>query len=289
MTKRIFFSLLFLSFVSGTTQTVAAGLTQNPAGKPTLVMIHGMFVGSWCWEQYRTYFEQRGYRCVTPQLRYHDTSLAEPPPPGLAQVGILDYVADVEKELDRLGERPVIIGHSLGGLIAQILASRGRARAAVLIAPAVPWGINPLTKTVLKSAWLNRQRLWTWTEALKPSFPGAVYSSLHRLPPEEQQRVYQRFTYESPRAAAQVGLWYFDLSRATRVDESLVQCPVLTVVGGEDRLTPPAVVRKIHDKYRRVSTYWEVPHFGHFLIAEPGWEKVAAIIEGWISSIGREK
>lgn len=286
MTRKGVFVFVFIVFCLPWSPAPVEGGVKTWPGKPTLVMIHGMFVGSWCWENYRAYFEQRGYRCITPQLRHHGTPLSEPPEPGLVQTSIQDYVADVEKEIGDLGGKPVIIGHSMGGLIAQILAVRGKAKAVVLISPAVPWGVCPLTKTVVRSVWLNRQRLHTWGEALRPTFEGAVYSSLHRLPPDEQRRVFHRFTYESPRAAAQVGLWYFDFKRTTRVDESLVQCPVLTVVGSEDRLTPPSVVRKIHEKYRHVSTYREVPRFGHFIIAEPGWEDVAVLIEKWISSLG---
>jgi len=250
--------------------------------QPVIVMIHGMFVGPWCWDEYRGYFEKRGYRVLTPTLRHHDLPLSAPPPAELMQTGIGDYAADVEKEIRALSDKPVIIGHSMGGLIAQLLAARGLARAAVLIAPAVPRGISPVSWTGIKSAWMNRQRLGHWGEPLRPTFAGAVYSSLHLLPPEDREKVFSRFTYESPRAAGQISFWFFDPKKSTAVDAERVTCPVLTIAGGQDRLVPPGIVRKIHDKYRHVSTYREFANHSHFLIAEPGWEEAAQEIDGWL-------
>ncbi|MDI9570759.1 MAG: alpha/beta fold hydrolase [Pseudomonadota bacterium] len=249
---------------------------------PPLVMIHGMFVGPWCWDNYRDYFERRGYRVITPTLRGHDTPLREPPPPELRQVGIGDYVADVEKELREIDEKPVIIGHSMGGLIAQLLAAKGLARAVILIVPAVPRGISPISWTGIKSAWMNRQRLGHWGEPLRPTLAGAAYSSLHLLPPEDREKVFARFTYESPRAAWEISFWPFDRRKATAVEATRVTCPVLTIAGGQDRLVPPAIVRKIHAKYQAVSEYREFPRHSHFLIAEPGWEAPAREIEFWL-------
>ena len=255
--------------------------------QPVIVMLHGMFVGPWCWDSYRTYFETQGYRVLTPTLRYHDRPLSSPPHPGLMETGLRDYVADVEREIGLLDQKPIIIGHSMGGLIAQVLASRGLARAAILIAPAVPRGISPLSWTGLKSFWMNRQRFGHWREPLRPTFEGAAYSSLHLLSPAEQHRFFDKFTYESPRAAWEISFWYFDRNRATYVDEAKVTCPVLTIAGTLDRLTPPGIVRKIHNKYKTVSTYREFDGHSHFIIAEPGWEEAARFIGAWIAAGGQ--
>ncbi|MCK9196153.1 MAG: alpha/beta hydrolase [Syntrophales bacterium] len=260
----------------------AKDAAQKPK-QPVVVMIHGMFVGPWCWDSYRNYFEQRGYRVITPTLKYHDRPLSSPPNHLMMETGILDYVADVEKEIRTLDQKPIIIGHSMGGLIAQILASKGLARATILIAPAVPRGINPISWTGIKSFWMNRQRFGHWREPLRPTFEGALYSFLYLMPPNEQKKVFDKLTYESPRAAWEISFWYFDSHKATYVDESEVTCPILTVVGAQDRLTPPSIAKKIHKKYKSVSTYREFDRHSHFIIAEPGWEEVAQFIEAWIA------
>jgi non-heme chloroperoxidase len=292
MGKAIFkaaLSLIYFLIITGVVFIPGSSLAQkanHPTQKPkqpVIVMIHGMFVGPWCWDPYRNYFEQRGYRVITPTLRYHDLPLSSPPNPGLMETGIRDYVADVEKELRALDQKPIVIGHSMGGLIAQILASKGLAKATILIAPAVPRGISPISWTGIKSFWINRQRFGHWREPLRPTFEGAVYSSLHLLPPDEQKKVFDNFTYESPRAAWEISFWYFDRHKATYVDESKVTCPILTIVGTDDRLTPPGIARKIHNKYKSVSTYREFNPHSHFIIAEPGWEEAANSIEAWIA------
>jgi pimeloyl-ACP methyl ester carboxylesterase len=264
-------------------QVFPASAANRPTQKnPTLMMIHGMFVGPWCWDSFKTYFEAKGYPCVTLTLRYHDVPLSSPPDPGLGTTSLLDYVQDAETEIRKLKDKPVIIGHSMGGLIAQILGSRGLAKSIVLISPAAPGGINAVTWSVIKSAWHNRTRIALWNRPMSPSFEGVAYSSLHLLSDEEQKRVFERFTYESGRAAWEIGFWFFDPGRASKVDASGVTCPVLTVVGTEDRLTPPSVVKKVHKKYERVSTYKEFPNHAHWIIAEPGWEEVAGFIDSWM-------
>ena len=104
----------------------------------TIVMIHGMFGGSWCWDNYRGFFERKGYRCLTPALRYHDVDPKDEPHPGLGTVSLLDYADDLGRAIRSLGEKPVIIGHSMGGLITQILGSRGLGRSLVLLTSAAP-------------------------------------------------------------------------------------------------------------------------------------------------------
>jgi len=81
----------------------------------TIVMIHGMWGGPWCWENYKRFFEEKGYRCITPTLRYHDVDPKDPPPPELGTTGLLDYAEDLEKEIRALDEPPIIMGHSMGG------------------------------------------------------------------------------------------------------------------------------------------------------------------------------
>jgi len=279
--------LIALLIFAAPAQAAADTASKIRGEKPILVMIHGMFAGPWCWDSFRSYFEAQGYQVVTPTLRYHNIPLSSPPDPRLTDTGVLDYAADVEKEIRALPTKPVIIGHSMGGLIAQILASRGVAKAAVLVAPAFPRGVNPLSWTGFKSAWMNMGRWGSWKEPIRPTFEGAVYSSFHRVPENQRKRIFEKLTYESPKAALEISFWFLDTTKATQVDESKVTCPVLTIAAEEDRLLPPSIVQKIHRKYGKVSMYRVFPGRDHFLIAEPGWQEVAAYIDGWMVRLGR--
>ena len=122
-------------------------MTQN------IVMIHGMWGGSWVWDNYKRIFEDKGYTCYTPALRYHGSLPSEKPDPLLGTTSLLDYAQDLEEYISKLDNAPVIIGHSMGGLLTQILGARGLGKALVLITPASPAGINALKFSVIKSFW----------------------------------------------------------------------------------------------------------------------------------------
>lgn len=248
----------------------------------TIVMIHGMWGGRWCWENYQKFFEARGYHCIIPNLRYHDMKPGEPPDPRLGNTSLLDYAADLGREIKKLDTLPILMGHSMGGLLAQILGSQGLSRAIVLLTPASPCGILALKPSVLRSFWSGLKKWRFWEKAMRQTFEEAVYSMLQLMTPEEQKEIYSRFVYDSGRAAAEIGFWIFDPHKASKVDESKITCPVLIIAGAQDRITPVSVVRKIAAKYRAVSTYREFANHAHWVIGEPGWQEIAEYTSGWL-------
>src|SRR4030042_3485272 len=104
----------------------------------TVVMSHGMWCGSWPWDRYAAFLEGRGWRCLRPALRYHDADPRDPPDPRLGRTSILDYAEDLESLVRGLDAPPVLLGHSMGGLLGLLAAARGLAQAAVLLTPASP-------------------------------------------------------------------------------------------------------------------------------------------------------
>ena len=251
----------------------------------TIVMIHGMWGGAWYWENYAEYFEKKGYHCIRPTLRFHDMEPNEVPNPQLGTTSLLDYAEDLEKEIRKLDTTPILMGHSMGGLLTQILGSRGLAKVLVLLTPASPHGIMALTPSVIRSFWSALTKWGFWRKPHRQTFNEAVYSMLHLLPGEEQKETFDKFVYESGLAAYEIGFWLFDSKRASKVDESKVTCPVLVVAGTEDRITPASVVRKVAQKYKAVSTYKEFANHAHWVIMEPGWEEIAEYILDWLDEV----
>lgn len=250
--------------------------------RQTVVMIHGMWGGPWHWDYYRTVFERRGYHCVVPTLRHHDMDPHAMPDPRLGRVGLLDYAADLEREIGALGASPVVMGHSMGGLLTQILASRGLARAAVLLTPASPRGIDILKPSVLKVFFAVIMRWGSWRKPCRISLARAAYGALHLLPRELQEEEYGGWVYESGRAVFEIGLWFLDRRRASAVDARSVTCPVLVIGARHDRMTPASVVRKVARKYGGVATYKEFEDHAHHVLREPGWEEVANYVLAWL-------
>lgn len=246
----------------------------------TIFMIHGMWGGAWYWQNYKEFFEKQGYRCKAATLRHHAMEPTAEPPMELGRTGLLDYAADLEKEIRALDEKPVLMGHSMGGLLTQILAARGLAKAIVLLAPASPRGILAIHPSVIKSFWSMIISGRFWTRPYRQTFDEAVYSMLHLMPAAMQREIYARFVYESGRAAGEIGFWIFDGQKASAVDARKVQCPVLVISGKQDRITPAAVHRQIAKKYKADLKVFE--NHAHWLVMEPGWEDVAGYAAEWL-------
>jgi non-heme chloroperoxidase len=244
-------------------------------------MIHGMWSGAWVWEEWVPLFEARGYRCLVPTLRHHNVFPQEPPA-ALGRTSLLDYANDIERQIERLDEPPVLVGHSMGGMLAQMLGARRQTRALALLSPMPPQGINALSYASLRMFRSTIPSWGFWKKPTRPLFADAVASMLGNLPDDERRAAYDRLVHESGRAGCEAGFWFLDPHRSKWIDTSRVLCPVLVVVGSEDRLHPPSMMRKIARRYEPHSTYREVPGHGHWLVREPGWEEIATSIIGWL-------
>ncbi len=248
-----------------------------------VVMIHGAFCGGWAFEKFRAPFEAAGHAVHTPDLRYHDRG--KNPPAELGRVGMRDYASDLETLIATLAAPPILVGHSLGGLLAQMLATRVKAQALVLLAPSVPWGVLPSTLFEIVSAQAMFFVGDLANQPIRPSYDIAAANSLDRLSRAERDSVYARFVPESGRATFEVMHWGLDPARATRVPADAVTCPVLCLTGSNDKMNPPQTVRRIAARYRDRATFEEAQGHSHWLIGEDGWEKVAARALTWIDAL----
>lgn len=255
--------------------------------RKSIVMIHGMWGGSWAWDNYKSFFEDKGYTCYTPVLRYHDISPNGRPDPALGATSLLDYAQDLKEYISGLDDKPVIMGHSMGGLITQILGTHGLGKALILLTPASPSGINALRFSVIKSFWGILTKWGFWKKPNRISFKASQYAIMHLLSETEQKKSYDKFVYESGRAAFEIGFWLLDGKGAAKVDASKISCPVLVVAGSEDRITPAKVTQKVAKKYSTVSTYKEFENHAHWVIGENGWEEIAAFISDWIDDLSK--
>jgi pimeloyl-ACP methyl ester carboxylesterase len=207
---------------------------------------------------------------------------SDPPFPDLGRTSLLDYVEDLGTFIRKLGPKPILMGHSMGGLLTQMLAAKGLAAKAILLAPAPPAGIHALSWSMFRSFSGMFFQWGFWRKPHRISFDMAVYAFLHQLPESEQKQEYENLVYESGRAAAEIGLWYLDPSCASRVDDTRVTCPVLIVAGGKDRIVPVGVARKILQKYREVAILKEFDRHCHWLMGGDDWEPVAACVLDWL-------
>ncbi len=252
-----------------------------------ILMIHGMFGSYGYWDNFKSYFEDKGYHCLTPVLRHHDINPEGEPHPDLGVTSLLDYAADMEKIIKDLKEPPIIMGHSMGGLIAQMLGAKGFAKKLVLLTPAPPRGVVSYDVSSVKNFLGEILRWGFWKKPHRFRFETADYALFNLLPLADKKKAYAKLVYESGWAVVEIVFWLFDSKKASKVDASKVTCPVLVAGAQKDRSTPLALVRKIADRYGNVSTYKEFENHSHWLINEPGWQDVAAAAHEWIEGSGK--
>lgn len=220
---------------------------------PPVLFIHGMWADHAHWNRFRRCFEHLGFETHAVTLLGHTTPQDKA---DLRQVGIMDFVAQVQTRIRSLPAAPVVIGHSMGALVAQKLAELERVRALALLGPVAPGGVSPVRPSVALCIAGNVLDVLLRRPFMIPA-RNARYGILNTLPPRLQAVVYESFLYESGKALSEM------LRGAISVDERRVDCPVLVAVGAMDRATPPSVARRIARKYG--AEYREYPGQCHFL------------------------
>ena len=250
----------------------------------TLLMIHGMWGSGEIWAGYKTYFEKLGYQVITPTLRWHDAKYLNAPPKELGTTSLLDYAADLEQQIRALKEKPIIIGHSMGGLLAQILASRGLAESAILLTPAPPAGVFAFRLSSTRTFLSVPTVPFFWRNPMKPTFGEAKYGIFNRLTPDQQVEEYGKYVFESGQITIETAFSQFDRKKASTVDANLVTCPVLVVAAAHDRIVPVSVAKQVAKKYKKHAdvTFKVFKKFGHAIQQQKGWEEIPAYMDDWI-------
>ena len=238
-----------------------------------ILFLHGMWEGAWFWEEWLDFFARRGWRGRAVNLRGHGDSR---PVEDLGKVRFAEFLEDALGAARELGN-PVLVGHSMGGLLVQKMAEMLDPPAVVAVTPAAPRGIFALsTWTIAKMAGLHLHEILLG-KVLAPPFEEMQQLLLNRLPPERQREVFEQQQPESGRQTFDVAVV------GVPVDAARVTSPLLVVGAEDDRITPAKTVKKIAAKYG--AEYREYPEHAHMIVVEPGWETVAQETAEWIESV----
>lgn len=247
-----------------------------------IVLIHGTNAGPWTMANFADFFVERGFVCHCPAYRHHDPSPSPEDAALIKGLSIADYVEDIASFVSTLGTRPILVGHSLGGVVAQKLAARGMASAIVLLNGSVNWGVLPTTDQERELAKMLISAGAFWEETLLPDFETMSRFGLNKLAAAEQQSVFDRLGPESGRVMFELFLWMFDCHQTTKIDYDAVTCPVLMVSGTDDLAIPPSTSRQIAERHGERATFHVAPGYGHYLTLEPAWSEIAEVCANWI-------
>ena len=245
-----------------------------------IVFIHGMWCTGANFARLVEGLKPRGHACLAPDLPAHEIGQSHPE---VGAKSLTEYLAFLEDFVRRqnFAEPPILVGHSMGGLLAQQLAARIQPFALVLLTPAVPAGIFGIRWANLWSFLPVFLRWGWWKRPQKFSFARYVTRAFNGVPPERHKAIYEGLVEESGRAVFEIGTWLMDVKRAAAVDASLVRCPVYIVSSGEDRLTPAPVVRKLHKLYPQASLR-HYPDRGHWVLDDLETDEMTAEIANWL-------
>jgi pimeloyl-ACP methyl ester carboxylesterase len=255
---------------------------------PTLLLIHGMFLTPKSWDPWVRFFEHRGYRCLAPPWPFHEGEPAElraHPPAGLGELQLDSVVhrfaaaAAAVSAAD--GERPVLIGHSMGGLVAQILVERGLGRAGVCISSVAPnrmlsldWSFFKTNAAILNPLAGDHPYVMT-PEVFQQSYTDA-------LTDEEALAAFEQYAVPESRNVLRDSMGHWG-----HVDVTRPHAPLLFVGGDRDHIIPDTLTRRNAEAYTHAGSISDFQDFsgrGHFICHEPGWQTVAAFIESWLTA-----
>jgi pimeloyl-ACP methyl ester carboxylesterase len=247
-----------------------------------IVFIHGLFVNPESWKGWKTYFEAKGYTCYTPANPYHEgdpSDLRQNIDPKLAHLGFEDVVMNIVKFIDTLPEKPIVIGHSLAGLVVQKLIEMDKAVAGVCIDGAVPKNIIPTLRTVLTMfPVINFFKGNSTFIASKDWFHFAFCTTLTR---QESDKIYDQICVPESRNIPRQTLY----KSFANINLKKPHNPLLHIGGEKDTIIPSRLSKRNAEAYKdknSISDFKEFKGKSHFICGDKGWEEIAGFVHDWL-------
>ncbi len=249
---------------------------------PPILFLHGLWVTPRCFDGWRERATARGWDTHAPAWPHLDgapADLRSRPPRQLARVGVPELVEHYRAAAAGLAEPPVLVGHSLGGLTAQLLLAAGVGRAAIALDPAPVRGV-PVTPGMVAGSAPILLRPWTGLHVMSRQTFARDFAN--GLPADRVEQAYEDHVVPAPGRPFR----HLAFGRHTAVRLDRRTAPLLLVAGTADRTVPASTVRATHRRHRRAGAavdLLEAPGHSHWLVAEPGWEKVADRALDWLT------
>ncbi|MCS3744138.1 alpha/beta hydrolase [Rhizobium sp. BK661] len=247
----------------------------------TIVFVHGMFQNPKSWTRWVEYFSRHGFECVVPAWPLHDgdpAELRESPPPGLGELSLDDVVATMQRVVGNY-DRPVMIGHSVGGLVTQLLVAKGLLSAGVAISSVAPNRMLEFDWGFIKNAAIIANPL----KGDEPVFMDA--KTFHRSFANSLSKADAALAFEETATHDSRNVLRDCMGGAGRIDLECPHSPLLLIGGERDEIIPSELNEKNYKAYKDVGSvtdFLTYPGRSHFICNEPGWEEVAGFVYQWV-------
>lgn len=256
---------------------------QNTSSK-TIVFITGAFVSNRCWDQWRVYFESKGYKTIAAPWPNKDASAEElrnrQPDEAIASnrlEALTDYYSNL---VEQLPEKPILIGHSIGGLLVQLLLQRELASAGIAIHSVPPQGVMTFKWSFLKAGWAALGFFTSTKKSYLMSFKQWQYAFTNGMSSEEQKQAYYRLAIPESKLIVRD-----TITRAARIKFKKPHAPLLLTSGSEDHTIPASLNYSNYKRYLKgesVTDYKEFKGRNHNVLGQSTWKEDAAFILDWI-------
>ncbi|HTS90091.1 MAG TPA: alpha/beta hydrolase [Gemmatimonadales bacterium] len=254
----------------------------NASGRQPVIFIHGLWLLAGSWDRWVTFFEEAGYSGLTPGWPDDPESVgdANANPRVFANKTVGQVARHFEEIAGQLVRRPAVVGHSFGGLLAQILAGRGKSVATVAIDPAPFRGVLPLPISALRSAWPVLGNPGNRRRAVALTFDQFRYAFANVVSVEEARELYRTHAVPAPgaplfqAATANLNPW----TEAQVNTRNPARGPLLIISGEKDHTVPWAIANASFKRERRnpgVTEIAQIANRGHSLTIDSGWREVA--------------
>jgi pimeloyl-ACP methyl ester carboxylesterase len=257
----------------------------------TIVFIHGLWMHTSSWQQWMDFFNEQGYETLNPSWPGDAETVAEcrANPEAIANRGVTEIVDSYAKVIATLPKPPIVIGHSFGGLIAQILLGRNLASACIAIDPAPIKGVWQLPFSVLKASLPVLGNPFNFKKANSLTFKQFCYGFANTLPEKEARELYDRWTIPAPcKPLFQAATASF-VGSETKVNTKNTKRGPLLVTGGAKDNQAPAILGKASVKKYNASVVSDFKLFegrGHSLVIDNGWKEIADYSLSWLKKNG---
>jgi pimeloyl-ACP methyl ester carboxylesterase len=256
------------------------------------MLIHGAWLTSKSWDNFAGYFDDRGFDVSAPEWPRKHGGVEElrEASDELKGLGITEIIDHYDARIRALDEPPVLIGHSYGGLIVELLLDRGLGRAGVAMSPAPPKGILVLPFSTLKAGAPALAHPSRWHGVVPLTLEEFTYAFVNTFSPEDAAAAYEKYAVpETGQIFFEAGFANFHLHPPTEVhfkkDE---RAPLLIVGADQDHTVPASLSKKQYEKYadsEATTDYLEFAGRPHLMMAAEGWEEIAAGIESWLDRV----
>jgi pimeloyl-ACP methyl ester carboxylesterase len=257
----------------------------------TIVFIHGLWMHSSSWQKWMDYFKEQGYKTLNPSWPGVSATVAEcrSNPESIANRGVTEIVDSYAKIIARLSEPPIVIGHSFGGLIAQILLGQNLISGCIALNPAPMKGVWQLPFSVLKASFPILGNPFNFKKANSLTFKQFCFGFANAIPEKEARELYELWTIPAPcKPLFQAATASFSGSETKVNTENTKRGPLLITGGKKDNQAPPILGKASAKKYNSsvISDFKLFEGRGHSIVIDNGWKEIADYALIWLKKNG---